>query len=133
MPTEVRLSGPLFAANVSEAVHEAVSKGLLKGAIVGQRLIQEQLTPGHGVVTGDFRRSIGGFMQPGKWIEATVRSNSPGEQEKVQTSWLESGPHGRQPMGSFRGYGLFANAETRLNGMDLAAEIGFAIAAKLNG
>ncbi len=129
----VKLSGPLFAANVNETVQEAVGKGLLKAALVGQRLVQEQLTPGHGVVTGQFRRSIGGFMKPGSWNEATVRSNSPSEEQMVQTSWLESGPHGRQPIGCFHGYGMFANAETKLNATDFGRELGVETAAKLNG
>ncbi len=127
----VKLSGPLFSSAVTEAVHAAVGKGLLKAALVGQRLVQEQLTPGHGVLTGYFRRSIGGFMTPGMWNEAVVRSNSPGEQEVIYTSWLESGPHGKQPMGRFRGYGMFASAAQQMQGMDMG-EFGRLIVEVLN-
>src|SRR5581483_3284530 len=109
MAVEIKLSGPVFQ-NPTPAVQAAIQKGLLQAALLGQRLVQEQLRPGHGVRTGTFRRSVVGAA--GSWQHATVGS-----------ALIYTG---------FPGYGMFASAEQQLAGQDLAGTIGAEVAKVLN-
>lgn len=56
------LNGPLLTGQGAAAVTAGLHEGLTDVALHGQRLVQEQLYPGHGVVTGHLRRSIAGSV-----------------------------------------------------------------------
>jgi hypothetical protein len=129
----VHVSGPLFeAAKDNAKVRTAIGKGLLQVGLQGQRLVQTPMVQGHGVKGGNARRSVGAFLVPGHWDQVTVRSNAPGEQEVIYMSWLEEGPHGKQPKGRFQGYGFFANAGQQLGSVNMDEIMGAAIAKVLS-
>lgn len=113
----VRLQGPLFEANVSEKVQNAVRKGLDQLALQGQRMVQEQLYPGHGVKTGNLRRSVVGTAEV--WNKATVGTS---------VNYGEFVERGHR---SFGGYHMFGNAQKQLEGMDLSGILGRLITEQL--
>lgn len=120
---EVRLSGPLFD-NPTAAVRHAVETQIRQAALLGQRLVQEQLVPGHGVKTGTFRRSVVG--DAGSWNEGTVQS------PLNYAEWLETG---RDPARTtrFQGYHMFQNAADKLEAAHLEEQFAAAVAKALGG
>lgn len=58
----LKLTGPLLTGQGGDAIVRGAHDGLQDVVLHGQRLVQEQLYPGHGVVTGHLRRSIAGSM-----------------------------------------------------------------------
>jgi|SRR5215831_7589204 len=112
----VTMTGKFFEGPVAPRVQQAVKQGMEKVALQGQAWVQEQLYKGHGVVTGYFRRSITPDVLA--WNHATVGSIV------IYGTWLEDGPHGRQPQGRFRGYHIFRNAGERIEKVNMNDAIG---------
>lgn len=120
---DVKLSGPIFD-NPSAAVRHAVETGMRQSALLGQRLVQEQLTPGHGVKTGAFRRSVVG--DAGSWNEGTVQS------PMNYADWLE-GTSPKNAQSRFKGYRMFQNAADKLEAAHLEEQFAAAVTKALGG
>ena len=114
---KVTLSGPFFDADVSAVTVKAINDGLEQVALKGQALVQGQLTSGHGVVTGHFRRSIWGGLTSSLHAQIDAGAHQQGA-NVVYTSWLETGTR-RGAQTRFSGYRMFANAARQLQSLDL--------------
>ena len=125
MSSTVTMTGPIFSPNVETMTKEtikAIESDLVKAGI---KDVREQLYPGHGKLTGDFRRSITGSKRhlnssiyPKLWVIGL---------------WLE-GVGSRNATTSFKGYGIFAKASEELRGDsdDIAEKRVKALVGKLN-
>ena len=121
---DVKLSGPLFERELTPVVRAAIQKGLLQAALLGQRLVQQQLVPGHGVKTGTYRRSVVGTA--GTWNQGVVTS------PMVYSAWLEEGKrHGQATR--FPGYHMFQQAADQLAAENLSDLFAATVAAALGG
>jgi hypothetical protein len=114
--------GPLFEGAPGPKIQAATKQAMERVGLQAQRWVQEQLYPGHGVRTGYFRRSVESHVEA--WNVVRVGS------DVIYGSWLEEGPHGRQHPGSFKGYGMFANAAQRVEQANIASDIGRLIVEK---
>ena len=110
----VTLSGPLLSRAGAEQLAAGIRAGLEAAGKRGTTAVTEQLSAGHGLRSGEFRDSIHDTVTGPR--TATVEA-----QGIIYDTWLESGPHGRQPEGSFHGYQLFEHAASKLDESDLAA------------
>lgn len=121
MHVTVSLHGPFFAGGRAAAIVEGIDEGLEQIALKGQSLVQAQLTPGHGVRTGHFRRSIHGGLQ--RHLHAQIDAGLAQQGANVvYTNWLETGTR-RGVQTRFGGYAMFANAERQLQNLDLRSYI----------
>lgn len=99
------ISGPLFSkggAPVAKAVHDMIRELVSEGEV----LVTDQLYPGHGLVTGHYKRSING----------EVLSSTHGrvhDSNVIYGPWLE-GVSSRNQSSRFKGYGMFRKAKTQL-------------------
>lgn len=125
----VTLSGAFFAQLPSAQVQRGLSTGLEIAGLLGQRYVQEQLYPGHGVRTGHFRRSIWGGQ-----VSARAAQIDAGLQQQganvIYTNWLETGTR-RGQQTAFPGYHMFENAHRRLSSAEALNQIKRAVAARL--
>lgn len=92
----VQLSGPLFQGAARSAVRGALEAVLDEAGRAGVKAVQDQLSPGHGVDTGDFERSLrhkrAGLStavestQPAKaaWLQGTSRRNRTSSYKGIQ-------------------------------------------------
>ena len=103
----VRTSGPLFAGNVPGRIQSAIRDSISELVALGERDVKGQLRPGHGLVTGHYRRSIHGEIVSsmlGRVHDSGV----------VYGPWLE-GVSDKNKAGRFKGYAMFRNATQRLD------------------
>ncbi len=103
----VRTSGPLFAGNVPGRIQSAVRDSISELVAIGETDVKRQLRPGHGLVTGHYRRSIHGEIVSsmlGRVHDSGV----------VYGPWLE-GVSDKNKAGRFKGYAMFRNATQRLD------------------
>lgn len=113
----VTKSGPFFRVNIPHEVGAAIDEGLNAVALHGQGLVQVQLTPGHGVKTGYFRRSVHGGLVSSRHAQIDAGLFQQGA-NVVYTSWLETGQRrGRQTR--FPGYHMFERAFEQLKRLDM--------------
>lgn len=101
-------NGPFFTLGVTpvlESMHRSVDELANEGAIQ----VQQQLTSGHGVLTGEYRSGIHGQM-----TDSMHGGVSDGN--AIIGSWLE-GTNSRNHSTRFKGYGIFRKALQRLNGL----------------
>lgn len=102
-PISVRFVGPLFLPGAGERVESAVNEAVKDLVVEGERQVVLQLTPGHGVDTGHYQRSINGEVV-GSMHGIISDSNV------VYGPWLEGGGRGTR----FKGYAMFRNAFQQL-------------------
>lgn len=104
---QVKLRGPVLNGQAPPIIKEA-----LKGAIgdltaEGERKVKLQLFPGHGLVTGNYRRSIHGEVSSS--FHGRIHDSS-----VVYGPWLE-GVSSRNQRTRFKGYAMFRNARQQLD------------------
>ena len=101
------ISGPLFKSDSGREVRRAIGKLVSAVAVVGKQQVQAQLTPGHGKLTGRYRRTVT-RKKSGK-LAAEVRSKN-----TMMSLWLEGGSNLlAKRKGSFPGYHIYENAYRR--------------------
>ena len=102
-----KVTGPFFdygAAPIKDAT-EATIRDLVKE---GEAKVEQQLYPGHGVLTGAYKRSVHG----------KVLSSAHGvidEDNSVKGKFLEMGRYWPSTGHRFKGYAAFRKAKTHLN------------------
>ncbi len=131
---KVTLHGPIFRKGVPEKVLRAAIKDTLQDVVErGEQIVRAQLFPGHGLVTGNYRRSIAGEVgiQIGRGkgtrnISSSQRSHSLQgirrdslhaiiwDSGVVYGPWLE-GVSSRNERSRFKGYGMFRKTNAALN------------------
>ena len=122
MEIKVSTHGPFFtlgARPLVDAVHDTVQELVIEG----ERRVGLQLYPGHGLVTGHYKRSVHGEMTDS--LHGRVHDSN-----VVYGPWLE-GTSSRNKTTRFRGYALFRRATQqldRLKGGVLAKHVARAIA-----
>lgn len=103
----IRVSGPLFTA--SDAIMQELADQLLGDLLArGEELVKEDLYPGHGVVTGQYRRGVLGERRPGRVRHGVIHDSN-----AVQGPWLE-GTSSRNKTTRFKGYAMFRRATQQL-------------------
>lgn len=101
------LSGPLFRAGASLVVRQMGRKTVADLVAFGEREVKLQLYPGHGLITGNYRRNINGqILANGNGL---VHDNN-----VVYGPWLE-GVSRRNKQTRFKGYQMFRNAQQKVN------------------
>ena len=109
---QVRLRGPVLNGQAPPIIKEA-----LKGAIgdlvgEGERKVKLQLFPGHGLVTGNYRRSVHGEVSSS--LHGRIHDSN-----VVYGPWLE-GVSSRNQQTRFKGYAMFRNARQQLDKIAVA-------------
>ena len=122
----VTLSGPVFRAGAALVVRQMGRKTVGDLVAFAEREVKLALRPGHGLVTGNYRRNING--------EILANGNGLVHDNKVVYGpWLESGRSRRGTR--FKGYHMFRNAQQKVNrrkGGILKKRVGQGVR-KLNG
>lgn len=109
----VELRGSLFRTDARRVVRGALEDALEEAGRAGVRAVQDELTPGHGVATGSFERSL---RHKRTGLSDTVYSTQP-----AKAAWLE-GTSRRNRTTSFPGYRIFTRSAAALDRR--AGEIG---------
>jgi hypothetical protein len=101
----VRLRGPFFSTNIPPVIVGALNAAVGDLVVEGESKVKLQLYPGHGLITGHYRRSIHGEMSSlhGRIHDSNV----------IYGSWLE-GVASRNQTTRFKGYAMFRNARQQL-------------------
>lgn len=103
---EVKYSGPFFLPGAAGKAQEAVQKTVADLTIEGERQVKLQLTPGHGVESGHYSRSVHGEMTASMHGIIT-------DSNVVYGPWLE-GVGSRNRTTRFKGYAMFRKAYQQL-------------------
>jgi hypothetical protein len=103
--SSVELRGPLFQGSASSAVGRAVNDIERDLARRGQQLVQQQLTPGHGVETGGLRAGI--TIRESAAFDTVYPTNA------IKGAWIE-GASRRNQTTRFKGYRVFRRATQEL-------------------
>lgn len=107
MPTvSVSVRGPLLEGKGPGEVEQAVRESIGDMVSEGERKVKLQLYPGHGLITGHYRRSVHGELtnsMHGRIHDSNV----------VYGPWLE-GVGSRNAKTRFKGYAMFRNAKQAL-------------------
>lgn len=124
--SNVTMTGPIFSPNVESQTKEEIRAIERELAKEGIGMVREQLHPGHGYVSGDFRRSITASR---KTLNTTIYPRL-----WVIGLWLE-GVGSRNDTTRFKGYAIFRKArEVLARESDDIAQRGVAkLVKKLNG
>ena len=99
-------SGALFRLGggpISKAIEDAIIDIVARG----EELVKEQLKPGHGLVTGHYRRSIHGELEDSR--HGVIHDN-----KVIYGPWLE-GTSSRNASTRFKGYSMFRRARQQLD------------------
>ena len=108
----VSAHGPIFQMGLPQAAIADTLHGTVKELVnEGEKAVDAQLYPGHGLITGHYRRSVHGEM--------TSTLNG-----KVHDSGVIYGPYlegvgSRNQTTRFKGYAMFRNARQKLEGMKM--------------
>ena len=97
-----KTSGPLFDGRAKRAMQAATKSAISELVALGETLVKKDLRPGHGLITGHYRRSITGEM----------KSSTLGivhDRNVVYGPWLE-GTSSRNKTTRFKGYRMFLKA-----------------------
>lgn len=107
MQIKVDFSGPFFRAGLpAEKIDQAFRRATAEMVAEGETDVAMQLYPGHGLVTGHYRRSIHGDV-----IDS--RHGVIHDSRVIYGPWLE-GVSSRNQTTRFKGYAMFRNAFQRL-------------------
>ena len=102
----VRLSGPIFSGRAPGRIKSALKDAISEMVAIGERDVKGQLRPGHGLITGHYRRSIHGELKSS--VLGIVHDSG-----VVYGPWLE-GVGSRNKTTRFKGYAMFRNMTQRL-------------------
>ena len=109
LSTRFKLKGPVFSGKVSDDMQRAVNTGLLDLATLeGSNKVKEQLTPGHGRVTGNLRNHIGAGLIKDNEVQIDAGEFRYGA-NIIYSAWVE-GISTKNDTSSFKGYQMFENA-----------------------
>lgn len=106
MSVEVRLRGPLLQGMAPGIIQDAIKATVGDLVAEGETGVKKQLYPGHGLITGHYRRSIHG--ETGAAFHGRIHDS-----EVVCGPWLE-GVSSRNQTTRFKGYAMFRNATQQL-------------------
>ncbi len=106
MTVETRVSGPLLEGRAPAIIDGAIKAAVADLTAEGERNVKLQLRPGHGLVTGHYRRSIHGET-------SAAYHGRVHDSEVVYGPWLE-GVSSRNQQTRFKGYAMFRNATQQL-------------------
>ena len=99
-------SGPLFRLG-GKPIEDAIDKAVIDILARGEELVTLDLYPGHGVITGQYRRGVRGER-------TRARHGVIHDSKAVQGSWLE-GTSSRNKSTRFKGYAMFRRARQQLD------------------
>ena len=102
----VILRGPVLNGQAPPIIKEALGGAISDLTAEGERQVKLQLFPGHGLVTGHYRRSIHGEVSAS--LHGRVHDS-----RVVYGPWLE-GVSTRNQATRFKGYFMFRNAKQQL-------------------
>ncbi len=123
----VSLAGPVFRVGAALVVRKMGRKTVADLVAFAEREVKLQLVPGHGLITGNYRRNINGeILANGNGL---VHDNN-----VVYGPWLE-GVSSRNASTRFKGYHMFRNAQQKVDrrkGRILKKRVGQGVN-KLNG
>lgn len=107
---DVSLKGPLFVPPglAERVVRDAVHDTVQDLAERGEQMVKAQLYPGHGLVTGNLRRSI---------TSRTDKLTAVVDTDVIYGPWIESGESRRQTR--FKGYAMFRKSKQAMERMKL--------------
>tara|TARA_Y100000296_G_scaffold86827_1_gene128046 strand:+ start:324 stop:746 length:423 start_codon:yes stop_codon:yes gene_type:complete len=109
LSTRFKLNGPVFSGKVSDDMQRAVNTGLLDLATLeGSNKVKEQLTPGHGRLTGNLRNHIGANLIKDNEAQIDAGEFRYGA-NLIYSAWVE-GISTKNDTSSFKGYQMFENA-----------------------
>ena len=103
--TTITVSGPLFTGSHHE-IEDAVRDTIRELIERGEQKVKAQLYPGHGLISGHYRRSVVGEM-------ADSRHGRLHDSNVIYGPWLE-GVGSRNETTRFKGYAMFRNAPEQL-------------------
>ena len=103
---KVTLSGPFLTGQPAVVVDNTMRRTIAELVAMGEIDVSEQLYPGHGLVTGHYRRSIHGEV-------LNSRNGTVHDSKVIYGPWLE-GVTSRNQRTRFKGYAAFRNAFQRL-------------------
>lgn len=102
----VELRGPFFKKSLPGEVDKMMRGAIAEIVNEGERDVAKQLYPGHGLITGHYRRSIHGDV-------LSSRNGVIHDSKVIYGPWLE-GVSSRNRSTRFKGYSMFRNAFQRL-------------------
>ena len=103
---KVKISGPFLTGAPEAVVDNTLRRTIAEMVAEGEIDVSEQLYPGHGLVTGHYRRSIHGEV-------LNSRNGTVHDSKVIYGPWLE-GVTSRNQRTRFKGYAMFRNAFQRL-------------------
>jgi hypothetical protein len=106
MTVEVKLHGPLLKGRAPGIINDAIKAAVGDLAAEGETGVKKQLYPGHGLISGHYRRSIHGETSAA--FHGRIHDS-----EVVYGPWLE-GVSSRNQTTRFKGYAAFRNATQQL-------------------
>lgn len=115
--TTFKLNGPMFKtpSQVSLGFQEAVNRGLLDLATLeGSNKVKEQLTPGHGRLTGHLKSHIGAAITNSNVAQIDAGQHRYGE-NVIYSSWVEGISSRNRARPGFPGYHMFENVYNDIN------------------
>lgn len=107
MSNQIVIRGPLFAkggAPVQKAIRDTIQDVVERG----EEMVKAQLYPGHGLVTGHYRRSIHGE------VRASGNEGRIHDSDVIYGPWLE-GVSSRNDRTRFKGYSMFRKSKAALD------------------
>ena len=108
MEIKISYGGPIFGSSSAAQVKQAIEQTIRDITLEGERDVVLQLYPGHGLLTGHYRRSIHGDVVNS--LDGRIHDSG-----VVYGGWLE-GVSSRNQRTRFKGYFAFRNAMQRLQG-----------------
>lgn len=110
----IDLDGPLFRKDVRKTVGENIQRAMEGFAEAGEEIVRQQLTHGHGYLTGRLHDSVIGrtkSIHGHQWRTNAVVSpqvNLTMPRFRGYATFIETGKWGGVRRGAFRGYKMFA-------------------------
>ncbi len=104
---QVKLIGPVLNGQAPPIIKDALNSAITDLVAEGERGVKLQLFPGHGLVTGNYRRSIHGEVSSS--LNGRIHDSN-----VVYGPWLE-GVSSRNQATRFKGYAMFRNAKQQLD------------------
>jgi hypothetical protein len=103
----VRLRGPFFSTTIPPVIVGALNDAIGDLVTEGEGKVKLQLYPGHGLITGHYRRSIHGEI-------ASSLHGRIHDSKVIYGPWLE-GVSSRNQTTRFKGFAMFRNARQQLD------------------
>ncbi len=104
---QVRVIGPVLNGQAPPIIKDALNAAISDLTAEGEKQVKLQLYPGHGLVTGHYRRSIHGEVSSS--MHGRIHDS-----KVVYGPWLE-GASSRNQQTRFKGYAMFRNARQQLD------------------